>query len=308
MGRIECPVRGCTRSVERQRRTFRREERFLCPEHEIYISPSTYEHRDYRDNLLPSDPSDLALLERVFAVKRETNRVGRERSEDALTFNVFRTLERLGALDTIASEFGHDPESGAIPSYWSFSLESGRTHPLLAVARAAFGERDDRGSEPDLLIETRKTLFVIEAKLGARNETTPSSPAVLESYRRGADGWYEAVFRSEPALVAQQLRLYQPMRLWLLGSWMASQSGRRLVLVNLTRSRCEQDIERRFFPHIVASSDRHFVRSTWESIRERVRAMDRPELDALVDYLDYKTLGFDGSGALRLAFESPRAA
>jgi len=37
-----------THSVERQRIVFRRESHSLCPEHAIYISPSTYEHADYR--------------------------------------------------------------------------------------------------------------------------------------------------------------------------------------------------------------------------------------------------------------------
>lgn len=308
VGMVECPVRGCPHSVERQRIVFRRESRSLCPEHAIYISPSTYEHADYRDNLLASDPSDHDLLRRILAVKRETNRLGRERSEDALTFNVFRTVERVGALDAIVSDLGDEPESGANPSYWSFSLDAGGTHPLLAAARAAFGEGNGRGTEPDLLIETRRTLFVIEAKLGAANLTMPSNPASLDAYRTAAGAWYDAVFRSEPAVLARQLKLYQPMRLWLLGSWMANEERKRIVLVSLTPGRCEQDIEARFAPHIDSTDARVFLRCTWEGIRERIRALDRPELGALVGCLEHKTLGFDGAGRLRLAFGPTAAA
>lgn len=75
--------------------------------------------------------------------------------------------------------------------------------------------------------------------------------------------------------MARQLGLYQPMRLWLLGS-----SG----------------------PHVVSCAARLFVRCTWERVRERIRALDRPELRTLVGYLYHKTLGFDASGRLRLAF------
>jgi hypothetical protein len=92
------------------------------------------------------------------------------------------------------------------------------------------------------------------------------------------------------------------MRLWLLGSWMANGAGRRLVLVNLIPAGREQDIEERFGPHVVSSAARLYVRCTWERIRERIRALDRPELRTLVEHLDHKTVGFDASGCLRLAF------
>ncbi len=290
--------------MERQRGRFRREERFCCPEHRIYISPSTYDHQDFHENLLQIDQSDRTLLKRVFAIKRETNRLGRERSEDALTFNVFRALERHGVLDVILSRLSGEPESGSTPSYWSFSLEAGSTHPLLAAARIAFGEADGRGSEPDLILDTPRALFVVEAKLGSRNETTPSRSGALGVYRRAEGNWYDSVFRTDPAVVATELKLYQLMRLWLLGTWMAHRSAKRLVLVNLTPAANERDVTSRFGPHIVTSDSQQFLRCTWESIREQARAIDRPGLEALVEYLGHKTLGFDGSGVLQLAFEN----
>ena len=78
----ECPVKGCCRSVERQRRSFRREERFQCPDHKIYISPSTFEYAREGDNLLWHNRVDLDLLEAAKTVKRES-RIARDNSEDA---------------------------------------------------------------------------------------------------------------------------------------------------------------------------------------------------------------------------------
>jgi hypothetical protein len=118
---------------------------------------------------------------------------------------------------------------------------------------------------------------VIEAKLGAANLTMPSNPASLEVYRTAAGAWYDAVFRSEPAVLARQLKLYQPMRLWLLGSWMANEARKRLVLVSLTPGRCEQDIEARFAPHIVSTDARVFLPSARRRQRE-VRPRSRPHL------------------------------
>ena len=62
---VECPVRGCSHHVERQLRSFKREEQFRCPEHKIYISPSTIEYDSEVDNLLWKNTTDLALLKAI---------------------------------------------------------------------------------------------------------------------------------------------------------------------------------------------------------------------------------------------------
>ena len=47
------------------------------------------------------------------------------------------------------------------------------------------------------------------------------------------------------------------------------------------------------------------MRHTWEGLRDQVRPEAAAEgLAALVAYLDHKTLGYDASGRLRLAFSS----
>ena len=62
---VECPVKGCSEKVERQREVFKREERFKCRKHNIYISPSTFEYQSELDNLLWKDKADLDLLGRI---------------------------------------------------------------------------------------------------------------------------------------------------------------------------------------------------------------------------------------------------
>ena len=41
---VECPVRDCSETVKRQRRSFKTSKEFWCPIHNIYISPSTFEY------------------------------------------------------------------------------------------------------------------------------------------------------------------------------------------------------------------------------------------------------------------------
>lgn len=86
---VECPVKDCTAIVERQRGSFTLDRRFHCTKHMIYISPSTFEYQREADNLLWRDPEDLALLQGIRVVKRES-RMARDNSEDALIWNVFR--------------------------------------------------------------------------------------------------------------------------------------------------------------------------------------------------------------------------
>jgi len=300
---VECPVLGCEHRVQRQRRVFIRDERFRCPAHGIYISSSTFEYDDYHDNILTTSDQDSEVLDRIFAVKRETDRLGRERSEDALTFSVFRSLESRGALDPVMSAIANRDESHAVPSYWSFSLEHNNAHPLLVGAREAFGEVQDRGSEPDLIVETAQSLFLIEAKLDSHNVTAPSRPWVLDTYQRAEGNWFDTVFRTSPTRIARELKLYQLMRLWLLGTWMAEKAEKRFVLASLVPGASDRDIVSRFEPQLVLANDRKFVRHTWEGIRDQVRPeADRTGLAALVDYVDHKTLGYDTSGRLRMAF------
>ena len=52
---VECPVKGCNQRVARQRDRFRKEDKFKCPNHNIYISPSTFEYSSKQDNLLWKD-------------------------------------------------------------------------------------------------------------------------------------------------------------------------------------------------------------------------------------------------------------
>jgi hypothetical protein len=117
---VECPVRDCITIVPRQRRKSHCSEEFSCPKHNIYISPSTFEYHNYADNLLWKDKTDLELLQRIFPVKRES-RIAHDNSEDALTWNVFRFLEKENLLQNYLSRFSNIKEKDTEIMYWSYS-------------------------------------------------------------------------------------------------------------------------------------------------------------------------------------------
>ena len=90
---------GCTNTVERQRSSHLvTTVGFRCKQHRICISSSTFEYVDEWANLLWYEGEDRELLNRILGEKRES-RMARERSEDALTWNVFRYMERGAVLE-----------------------------------------------------------------------------------------------------------------------------------------------------------------------------------------------------------------
>lgn len=301
--RVECPVAGCLEKVERQRDIFVRYEKFKCPKHDIFISPSTFEYKDALDNLLWKDKDDIDLLNRIMGAKRES-RMARERSEDAVSWNVLRFLEKNELIGNVFNGLLDVAIVSPELIYWSFSQEEKRSWSPLNDARQEFGERLNRSSEPDIIVRSDSALLFIEAKLTARNETSPSNPKELKKYTSGGNGWFSKVFKSDYNAVAIEARKYELMRFWLLGTWMTKQLGLDFCLINLVRAGFEEDIEDVFGEHIVQDNCRKFRRLAWEdtykAIKETARHTGATEL--MLDYFRNKTLGYK-NGKLQKAFD-----
>lgn len=295
---VECPVRGCRSHVQRQRGRFVTKPEFLCEEHGIYLSPSTHEYADVRRNFPLIGKADWDLLHHEIATeKRETHRLARERSEDAVTYNVFRSIEQAGRLAELCETFTGREQSAAELVYWSYCLPDGGPLPLLQKARESFRERPARGSEPDLIAVTPTDIIFIEVKLTSGNETTPSRPESLQLYQEAEGGWYDTVFTTDPQSVAVVARKYELMRFWLLGSWMAKHVGKSFTLVSLTRRVQDPNLERVVAPLLRQTDDRRYVHLTWEQIAQF--AADEACTGPVFDYLVSKSVGYDGGGTLQ---------
>lgn len=299
---VECPVKDCSEKVERQRVVFKKEERFKCPKHNIFISPSTFEYTSELDNLLWKERSDLELLEKIRAVKRES-RVARDNSEDAVSWNVFRFLERNNLIeDFLSLIISITPKSSEV-IYWSYSQRENSSYSLLNAAREEFGEEIERSSEPDIIIKADNVLFFIEAKLTAGNETIPSSMSDSKKYETGSNNWFSKVFKSDYKTVAIVEKKYELLRFWLLGTWMAKQQDLDFYLINVVLAEREADIESIFKRHIKENQRRKFLRVTWESVHKYVS--DRNLLgnkDIMIRFFKNKIIGYDENGRLRGAF------
>ena len=302
---VECPVKGCSERVERQREVFKREERFKCPKHNIYISPSTFEYEDESDNLLWKDKADLDLLKRIKEVKRES-RIARERSEDAVTWNVFRFLEKYDLLSGYLSKLVRNKISNSEIIYWSYSPSQKKVWDELQEARKQFETRPQKGSEPDIIIKSNNALFFVEAKFKASNNTVCKSenPEVWKKYETSDDNWFSKVFKSNYKTVAITDKKYELLRFWLLGSWIAKQEDLNFYLVNLVLSKRDTGIEPTFKRHIYENQRMKFIRITWEDIYQQILNSGFPgrDKDKMIEYFRNKTIGYDSNGKLQKAF------
>lgn len=304
---VECPVKGCTQLVPRQRKIFKRLDDFRCPEHNIFISPSTFEYKDRLDNILWKSELDQNLLfNKIFRVKRETRRFARDNSEDAVTWNVFRYLEERKLLKGFLSKLTGTLVEDCEVIYWSYSQSEERGWSPLQQVRQEFEINPAKGSEPDLIVKTNNAMFLIEAKLNANNNTVPSStnPAVRQKYENGCHRWYNEVFQTNFNDIALSNRKYELLRFWLLGTKMADRFNTTFFFINLVPQEKEKEIDSIFKKHIKESPCRLFIRATWEEIYCYILTTDVQSIgkEAIVKYFEEKTVGYGKDGVLEKAF------
>ena len=256
---VECPVINCLSKVERQRKVFKRESRFQCPIHKIFISPSTFEYESEKENLLWTDQDDIYLLNRIYEVKRES-RIARENSEDALTWNIFRFLDKQNLLTSFLRNLSNKPIDKTELILWSYSQKEKSGWTYLNKARLEFGETVARGSEPDIIILSDKILYFIEAKLSAKNETKPSDSNNRKKYETGGDRIFQKIFKSDFDTVAIKDERYELMRYWILGNWIANQIGLDFEFYGLVLQSNEPDLKKEFEKHIIKTPKSEFSR------------------------------------------------
>ena len=255
------------------------------------------------DNLLWKDLEDLQLYAKLKRVKRES-RVARERSEDAVTWNVIRGLEKANVLGPWLESVSGLKAPRPSVAYWSCDKATGYTLGLLDEARLAFDETHNKGTEPDVIVDTETTLFFVEAKFTSGNRTRPSEPARATRYVEGGQGWYAQVMQAPFAQVAVGAHFYELVRMWLLGTWAAQQRGVAFCLVNLVGAAREPGVEAAFGRFIARSDQRRFKRGTWEGALAHLQAVRRldPITTELEHYMLQKTAGYGSDGGLRSGF------
>ncbi len=115
--------------------------------------------------------------------KYESHRLGSERSEDMLTWNVFRSLQEAGCLGRLAGAITGDPCTAEPFLYlWGICLSDDAFDPmeLLIAARKRFESTlpvDRPYTEPDIMLHLPgRYLILIEAKFTSPNTIYARGP------------------------------------------------------------------------------------------------------------------------------------
>lgn len=307
---IPCPVIGCDFVAPRMtadglnlNSSKDKLSSYLCLKHRIYISPSTFQYEEPTTSLLWPEDKEMALRLSK-AGKRTWSRMGRERDEDSLVWNVFRFLERerllnkffednIGEKDTL---FSWGPIEKVV--YWSVDMEKMAEWEDLQKARNSIGESCSHGSEPDIIAVFKNVVVLIEAKLDSLSVT--SAPSQIPAYYNDKKG----IFKKGLEHVASSDGIgYELMRFFLLGEALREQLGKAaLVIVSITQDNLDNDLVRRVNDYVHLNSRGFYYRLTWNQLYSFVEKIDNGnsvDKRMLLRYLKGKTLGYSETGELR---------
>jgi hypothetical protein len=301
-GEIRCFVQGCQHWVEppsRKQRSGR-----PCPDHDIYCHRSgTYRHADFQNNLI-ADPEFFARELRGHPAKYEAHRFGSENSEDALTWNVFRSFQNAGLLHRLAG-LATDRKVTEEPELYLWGIKIDKDSvapgimPGLQDARKRFESNlpvDRPLTEPDIMLyEPGDFLVLIEAKF-----TSPNGIYIRGSKTKQGDLTLDqllSIYRDPestlidyPMACSRDRIAYQLYRNTMFSEWMAREDGCRTepYHANLVRNGRETDSAAEFHSLFRPEYQDRFRQITWEQIY-KIASQDSPKLSRLCRYMETKT-------------------
>ena len=279
--------------MRRAHRGSRMDAACFCPDHRIRVSPSrsrpTYVFQEASRNCIV----DRGLLHLV--TKTESWRLGNETSEDALSWNVFVGLKRLGRLrDAVSVLTGISVQAEPSLYLWGNEILEREVSrwSLLGKVRDRLEPRVGIRTEPDVALHVPGQLLVlIEAKFGSPNSTLDGKTRAYDSVQdflrvypapeEGPDPLEREWIESMPTM----LFLEQLSRLAVFGAWMRNGSE-QVVVVNLLRKRDLLAKAPDFVSHLSSDSPVTFEARAWEQLIPLTACADG---ETLARYLTQKS-------------------
>ncbi len=298
--RIKCFIRDCDHYLIPPTRKLNSGE--ACPVHQIFCHRSkTYRYTTPALNIIASRHYYTEKID-GHAYKFESHRLGMERSEDALSWNVFKSLQNAGRLASLVNMMvGENHADEPILFLWGINVGSAGADiwHLLEDARERFESRlpvRRPKTEPDIsLWLPGEYLIHIEAKFTSGNGIYQRGPRrsvqdltfdeLLNIY------WDEStrILNRSNALEAGRVH-YQLWRNTLFAEWMAERDDptTRAYHINLVRAGSEEAAAVEFQQLIQPAFADRFHQITWEQIYN-FASQRRDELNHLCTYFEQKT-------------------
>lgn len=296
--RIKCLVKGCQRLLEPARWN----QGPTCPEHRIRCNTSgTFSYSDPRHNVIV-DRETFGRQIIGHPDKYESGRIGSEKSEDALSWNVFRSFQQAGCLGALAAKvFGLPTDIEPDLYLWGINLndDSFSFWELLRKARSRFESNlpvERPLTEPDIMLHVPgQYLALIEAKFTSENgvyfcgrRATPQSLTTEELVSIYSDETHQLLNIKE-AKKRQRIH-YQLWRNTVFAEWIARQDHEKsqAYQINLVRAGQDEDSASEFHGLVSEGFQNRFRQVTWEQIYKYAETQ-RPKLIGLCRYMHEKT-------------------
>jgi Restriction Endonuclease associating with ARP len=277
-GPKECPVKGCeNKSAD------------ICEEHGLKIHRTTFV---YFNGISPQERCRAQLRNFLLGGrgflrdhilqnrnKAETHRLGNEKSEDALTWNVFGELHRRGLLHlAYAYVTGENAGPGQVRLFlWGLEIDFAGNNAIQCQYLTEVRKNLEHGvrrffTEPDVMLLGPDRLVLIEAKFTSGNTVCVDGKDADGEKPRSRDGLIRTYIEEnklwQPVLCRQDLdeKVHsQLLRMIVFASTMAQMMKKGWKVVNLvSRTQWEQWHER-------AQATGYDYRDPTECIPSRVR-------------------------------------
>lgn len=258
-------------------------------------------YEDWRDNIVVD--ADAPTLEwkagrDIFGTHTSVPRLpylASENSEDALSWNLFRTLERTGHLDVVARALGLEDEFRVL--YWYRYWNAGEPLPEIKPALdqvEPWGRIGGRyQTETDVILKGQRYLVMVESKLGkpgahvrawergSRSRIPPTYEEPLCALLTDMSGW-EATMR----------RFYQLLRHLILANALCRPDGWPLephLLVIVNELNCNRDgaahsVEFDHFRRCLRLPQERTHLLTWQDLLTRAEATFDPHVRPLLTH------------------------
>ncbi len=183
-----------------------------------------------------------------------------ETSEDAVTWTVFRFLQKSDRLDAVVAPA--QPRGLPALLFWGSAAngsDADRVAAVLWQASRGLGESPDRRTEPDVVIAWRDLLVFVEAKYRSGN----NRKAEYAHFTRYLDRPQLFTMLSDEV---QRAGYYELVRNWRVGIEVAERLRTdRFVLVNLGPPRLDSSAHA-FSRSLAETPNRRFMHLTWSSL------------------------------------------
>lgn len=276
-------------------------------------------YTDYRDNIIvdPDHPAlvwkankdrfrrELFCSEVRAAFPQGLARIGSEHSEDALSWNLFRSLQLAQKL-ALVGDFAAPRAHLCAVYFWGRAahLRSGQIDPEIQDSLNEMEPWGKNGAgqqtETDVILRGRAHTIMIECKLGKPGETvrawSRSTEGMRPQYREFLGKLQELgapLFSDSFEYDKDGNRVYQLFRNYVLGAALSKKWNTEFSLIAIVNSlNCNVDgrshrEEFRFFQSLLRDPS-NAVLITWQQIWDRVRT--DPGLDALQAWLSNQPL------------------